>query len=1356
MGWTEVKEDRGAVFGTFGVSYETEEFERIRDDGVFIVDINPDCRVFIFGTEVTKDVIDVNINYKFGGNECSITLANPRGKYEITRQDLMGRWREDKDILSFYDYDTYKRLSTPVLDPLKSIGSAILPNKTVKKISGVYNGVNSLFKSKGNQANSASTRMIYETKFYSGIDKKMGDIVFDTKDPVYVFMKGRFSPYWYFAFSGIVVSWDDADDYGSSKTIQFKCRDPLYLWERDKTTRRGSILNAGQFETAVNDRDSMTKFLVNPIENSSGLYTAIRAYVYGYNDINNVKNCSLLSGFNNSIEDKLFDEEDAKLYRNILKDKWFFDSDYMYTDLLAGNSIMEPTSKKIGSPNDKNLYKLSRSLMFYPQLVNLTINNFTGDQIKNFYRYGSVRFWECDSYIDTSEDTGWGSSEHNAYGVCGTHPALSYEFINNFEILNPIWNSTIISIENEDLDKLLISPAEKIRESIIGSSTELKSENESSSGSHVNVFRPRLFLLLPKRFSDDQSHIDMKPLQTFELFKSDAVATVKIITEILEKIQYKMYSSQMGDIFIEPELYDFHPLEFWEKIEKRDIIKKQENVSYRGVTSESLNNDKISVSGTAYFFNPKANHPFFIMEKDRIRGTHTFNPQNIVTVTHVTGSPTETGGLTASLLISSGITSKTSLLGQNAGTIGSDLDDGYYVANGISPKIIAKVGKADEQLKSDLEKSQTDYIKLLKETMITNYGSKSLKSIITDISTKLQDSANQDLLGKTFSWNTALLQGISSLTDSGETESDVFETYILDYLCPGLSRDINKIKKVKLVSTTNKNNPNALPKKVTTTVGVAPLINKERKLSDLFGVPKDNKIVDTSKNKYSSLNSFYLFCEPGLLVDNVSSIVKLKKEIIKSEADLEKSILKIQTLGDYKKLEREGNYNPRLDMVKRYGWNPGPDYVNPMIRNGQEATHMAKVYFQKMYGQAFSINSAVIGRPEFQLNRPYYIEYKDSIGLLENFNLKFSIDSDYISNIVLTYIRKNALTYKYTLNELDNIPKGSKDNKYFLTMANKYYAGIVTANRLNNATQSISNYTSSLAADAIVGKKSNPPLSNRVAGTVGSTAVKSVFNSIKQNPEDFKGGLFSAHEIIGHIDFDYAYNTQVISSEEAAKVDQNNNSSNDFSTVVTNYDIVYDICKRIKENLKTIDDSKKEKSDLSPKIKQAETDMNSAKTDYQDASKEYLKERTVANYKKMIDARTKYNNLIDSYESLLAKQVQISTEVDNAYIALYGPLAIKNMAIDSSKYNLHTETRTIKEPADVNNLNQAKFFELAGGYSDQLSNSLYYRLFSYVVNPSDWIITKTPKNIALSGRNHEIPFYLKKVSNTSNQSGHSH
>ena len=197
------------VFGTFGVEYDPSEFEKIvADSPYYNVNLLPDCRVFVFGTEITKDILSVTVNNAVNSiGTCQIQLANPRGKYVIQRNDLRKKsngdfgWREDKDILASYTYKQFERMSPGNI--LQDLVKYAAGNSGAEAISA-FNKAKDLITGTFANPHAPTTRMIFETKFYSGINKCVGDIVFDYRDPVIVFFKGRFSPYWYFGFSGVL------------------------------------------------------------------------------------------------------------------------------------------------------------------------------------------------------------------------------------------------------------------------------------------------------------------------------------------------------------------------------------------------------------------------------------------------------------------------------------------------------------------------------------------------------------------------------------------------------------------------------------------------------------------------------------------------------------------------------------------------------------------------------------------------------------------------------------------------------------------------------------------------------------------------------------------------------------------------------------------------------------------------------------------------------------------------------------------------------------------------------------------------------------------------------------------------
>ena len=157
----------------------------------------------------------------------------------------------------------------------------------------------------------------------------------------------------------------------------------------------------------------------------------------------------------------------------------------------------------------------------------------------------------------------------NYFGVSGTHPALRYEFINNFNILGELWQYS--KSNKVILDSLDISLHDKLIETVAGS---VKETSSRLKGNNFNHFRPRFFLLIPSKWRGTTPG----PLgfKEFTLEKAENTTALESLLKLCEKMEYKIFSSPMGDIYMEPSLHDLHPLDFWDNIEDRSILKKDD------------------------------------------------------------------------------------------------------------------------------------------------------------------------------------------------------------------------------------------------------------------------------------------------------------------------------------------------------------------------------------------------------------------------------------------------------------------------------------------------------------------------------------------------------------------------------------------------------------------------------------------------------------------------------------------------------------------------------------------------------------------------------------------------------------
>jgi hypothetical protein len=211
---------------------------------------------------------------------------------------------------------------------------------------------------------------------------------------------------------------------------------------------------------------------------------------------------------------------------------------------------------------------------------------------------------------------------------------------------------------------------------------------------------------------------------------------------------------------------------------------------------------------------------------------------------------------------------------------------------------------------------------------------------------------------------------------------------------------------------------------------------------------------------------------------------------------------KVRTIADLKRLESQGFYDPKRDIMRLYGYNPAPVKTFLYVSNGAAGRQYAMTYLNKFLGAAFSIQADIIGRPEILLNRPHYFKKKDCIGLLTQYSMQYTYGSSFSTHIVLNYIRKNSSTYEYSLHNIDTLPINSdkkNQNSLFSQRAARYYKYLrnikIAQNVAGTVNQTFGNVASPSAVNSVIGKVASKLVSNEM-------------------------GLHTFNDDIGHLDFD--------------------------------------------------------------------------------------------------------------------------------------------------------------------------------------------------------------------------------------------
>lgn len=1261
---------RGVVFGTFNKTYPVTAIEREREDGVTLINLSPECRVFICGAEVTKDVVSVDTNYDDAANgSCTITLSNPRGKYNVDITDLIGeknkgRWREDKDILEIYNYEWLEKQNPRIRDDRKlvrtlkmgstsSIISAAFDQIGRNYVdSDIINSINFL-KSRTKDKTLGVTRMLYEIKHHSNMSKKAGEIIFDFRDPIYIFFKGRFSSYWYFGFSGVLSGIDHSKTYSSSDTITIQGADPLYIYKRRKYTDKGSLMRSGSGDTFwhnyANRGDKTEKgepgpfntivkvmfFLQNPkqmelIENSHFYYTSANTFTDSTNNPTPPYNTSSSSTNYQRYMDvfRKAHEFKANINPNQLYEDGMMFREFplrsvssgllsSVTDLVASgaqlisttidltnsalNMAMNPASliptsntgvmygvtpfsdltnnelaeassaveegvsivggkvlntldsklqtaskvttidgkitdavaKQIGihagnSTNYQSWFKKDKPYLADPDCFNLgpwndiylqyneiQIEEFNEENIKPFYDT-SVRYWTKDYSLKTNSDlisqtasilvneanekldeltgqaklgtvanniaksltggdmfksnidiekTGWECK--SGFGVCGIHPALTYEFINNFHRVKDVYDAAINERTGkpELLDSIVVSPYEKLKEMVLGSPTEISTVDSSKKlGTQRNYFRPRLFFLWPKKFRKrDKS---MWSVAQLLLTDEDITTSYDAIEKLTNDEEYCVYCSPMGDIFIEPIMYDFHPTKFYNKIESRDPVYDTKDIYFRNFMKTTSGEKVVYRRDKAYFFNTKANHPLFITQKDTTRVTESITPEMLRTSVEVQGNMTGGDGLQQEVL--SGIinTMKHFSIHERLEKNPSDKNSlsfqtGMYFANGLPNDIMnlsAEEFRKKLRITSRVNELLGSYEATLLSTLLRERSNHTIFKLISetrDSAIRLSKEPSKKFAHADVATVYSRLKSDYnnlSLADKKkyqvENAANPFNNLTLEHwilistLCPSIFTLIDYFSKKDKKSTSSTVALSDALRAFINTYNIESAVSLgNMTIEDICTAFKALERAGSSQPVVSSSDTRTESTQEGSITRQLTHLYEVQLLVGSSassyfvqaahdevsELTEDQNSFPILTRGILKQLERIGLYNPNADYVSKFGSNPGPVIYNSAITNGPEAVIFAKSLFNRLTSQAYTFNVDLIGRPEFWLNRPHYLEDKYSIGLLTSYSIRYGIEEPFTSTAVLSYLRRNAITYSYTLDELDVVANPTVD-----------------------------------------------------------------------------------------------------------------------------------------------------------------------------------------------------------------------------------------------------------------------------------------------------------------------------------------
>ena len=232
------------VPGTAGFEYE---FYNYRDDdnpwstlnGVQVNQtegLNQRIRVFIAGYDVTPDVESVSIQNSIdSGISAKISLNNARDKYVITRDDLnhLIKLTRDKSANMYKISDINPFHSEIEATPFTLFSDSKTSTLLYKReINNVYknDGVSSEY---SKYSDYLFKHMLFLVKWHSGLRKQESELIFDYKEPVIIFLQGRYSTFWYFGFTGFITGFNFTQQYGGDRSISLDCHSRRHQLSRN-------------------------------------------------------------------------------------------------------------------------------------------------------------------------------------------------------------------------------------------------------------------------------------------------------------------------------------------------------------------------------------------------------------------------------------------------------------------------------------------------------------------------------------------------------------------------------------------------------------------------------------------------------------------------------------------------------------------------------------------------------------------------------------------------------------------------------------------------------------------------------------------------------------------------------------------------------------------------------------------------------------------------------------------------------------------------------------------------------------------------------------------------------------------
>lgn len=478
----------------------------------------PKFKAYIFGVEVTQDVVSINASHHDGNapNTCSITLLNELDKYIITTQDLVKINGLSNEIISVPWLDGTLRIGqSSMLDSVNTAGvdattfSNLGPseylsiNETKRRILEAKRNVvasrlavDDFTDPTGAPLSSRSPSFANyfgtEVKRYPLAD---GAPVFHAMDQVRVFMRDPYNPSrWYHHFAGFISDMVDNSDENNVKTLTILVEDVTKLFRYSRV-----FLNPG-----IADAKSV-------IQN----------------------------------------ENDLKVQS-------------FYSNFLKGLTLPEVLFTLIFGPDKVNSKKLTEYITAESARSNIGtslrgIGHF--DYMSSgIFTFGSSGEIETTAVRSASDDGGLFDTKPQTHlKDLSTWDAIIDHEVHQSDLYSMLSESQKVS-NGEALAAEMASTLPKSHNNLVD--IEAVVDQIGRRPDLYPVDGGKLYMLLPEGFGAGNSNIISNDIIQSYGMNSEWRSAGEIIMGCIERIQFCMYASPKGDLIIEPPLYDFDPDDF--------------------------------------------------------------------------------------------------------------------------------------------------------------------------------------------------------------------------------------------------------------------------------------------------------------------------------------------------------------------------------------------------------------------------------------------------------------------------------------------------------------------------------------------------------------------------------------------------------------------------------------------------------------------------------------------------------------------------------------------------------------------------------------------------------------------------